>query len=46
MSFQKPRHPGKPGMPRAFSEYQFLAIPNISRKAQKSRAAREARGAM
>ena len=26
MSFQKPRHPSKPDLPRAFSECQFLAI--------------------
>ncbi|NBR49428.1 hypothetical protein EBU02_11405 [bacterium] len=37
MSFQKPRHPGKPGEPRVFSGSQFLAISS-------SRARREKQG--
>jgi len=36
MSFQKPRHPGKPGEPRVFSGSQFLAIFFISRKTRKA----------
>jgi hypothetical protein len=36
MSFQKPRRPGKPGMPRAFSGCQFLALFFLSRMARKA----------
>jgi hypothetical protein len=36
LSFQKPRHPGKPGMPRAFSGCQFLALFFLSRMARKA----------
>jgi len=36
VSFQKPRHPGKPGMPCAFSGCQFLALFFLSRIARKA----------
>jgi hypothetical protein len=33
--FSKTRHPGKPGVPRAFSGCQFLAILDLARGAKK-----------
>ena len=35
LSFQKPCHPGKPGVPRAFSGCQFLAILDLAQGAKK-----------
>ena len=45
MSFQKPRHPGKPGVPRFFLNANSWQVLYLAQGA-KSRVTREARGAM